>query len=273
MLVDDIKTGVERARLMHHSKQFSGRTKSTGNLYVVGKLLKKSSKKIFSEDVSGHIGKMAWVMDGATDVFHENADLYAYMQELNGNMYLVNHDQPLVDVLSSAIDKTSHIVLPTNKLYTLSSFTFTIVRLIKEDTWEYILIGDSFLAYTDIISGKEELITDSRFSAVSNRSNERIQAGIPWLQVVQEERMLMNNQGKEFIQFLVDDGYPNGYWIGSADKRGIKHVLSGIVKAKSLTIYTDGVKDNPYMATGDPHRILSYNSQIDDDQTLLILTN
>ena len=268
-----IKHNIENARKLHHGKQVSGRTKDTGNLYVIGKLLKKSPKKVFSEDISGHVRNVAWVMDGATDVFHENTDLYVYMQELNANMYQVNHNQSLIGIISDAIDQTNHLVVPTDKLYTLSSFTFTIVRLTDKNTWEYILIGDSWLAYTDIETNNEVVLTDRRFREVSKVSQRLKRQGVPWIQVVQEERMLMNNQGKEAIHFLIDKGYPDGYWMGSADKRGLQHVLSGTIHAKSIVLYTDGVEDNPHMSTANPHKILSFESKIDDDQTLLILTN
>lgn len=204
---------------------------------VLYKKSKQGSAK-YNEDRYGHTDSIAWVIDGATNIFQTEIfgdnDTEYITDLMNHSISKVveqNKDHSLKDIMAkscSLVEKRIMQEAPEyNELpeYARVSFSITLVKSIDSKI-DYFKLGDCILNPYDC--GK---IQDPRLERCQCGDYEKIlQNYSQRLPIFQETRKLLNAK--------------NGYPVGTIDGKGINNAFVGNFEPiKPFALYTDGFED------------------------------
>lgn len=204
-----------------------------------------------NEDVCGMCGSFAWVIDGATDVFHQKAlfqkhEVSKYVNALNERILQYAHlYQPteLRELLNDAIQSLYADLNQRGKLtniqeYKLPMFTIAIVSVF-ENTLRYAILGDCFISYLTEHNHRVEMITDTRITKFSKHNREKLKAYYTNSDSTIDMQEVYQNTRK-------NANAPNGYPIGSVRGSGLMDALTGTILLPDharFLICSDGLLD------------------------------
>lgn len=202
-------------------------------------------EKLYNQDIYGINGDIAWVFDGATDLFgsrYTDDDVYYAMTVLNNTLNDISYyNISLQDFISRAIWKAKTIInmqypgFFDTAPFIAPSFALCAIK-INDSNIEYIVLGDCFIEIQQ--QNKIFIISDNRFKKISEQNKKNI------------NNLDTNNK---FYKESVLEIYKNtrmtlnksyGYWIGSFDLLGLNKSITGkidIEESATIALYTDGV--------------------------------
>lgn len=202
-----------------------------------------------NEDVCGFTSDAAWVIDGATDVFKQNAigkdnEVQWYVRELQRRIYnsFISDEGEILDVMQQSVKGLYNELLDIPGLssvpiYKLPTFTIASVRIVNDNVLKYYILGDSSIAY---YHNKELVVlTDTRLSKYSLINRRKLK----------ENKITSKNISvpfKIFQEIRQKANAPDGYPIGTIDGSGLYKGYSGEVclsQGDRVIVYSDGFKD------------------------------
>lgn len=200
-----------------------------------------------NEDICGYANHLAWVIDGATDVFQHKTfgkenEVYWYVNKLQ-NKLMHNNIQNMepFEILTLFVKQLYEELSQTYNLKSVSSYilpTFAVAMIaVKNNTLSYYVIGDCSIAY--LHNNSIHYIKDERIEKFSLFNKNKIKTymnnlneSCPPLTLFQETRRKANSR----------EGYP----IGTIDGKGLKNGITGKIKLDKndkIIIYSDGFTD------------------------------
>ncbi len=212
---------------------------------VIFQMCRKGSV-IINEDVCGHAGAYAWVIDGATDVFETHSlgvehEVTWYVQRLSACIQAAcRRGGTPEEVLSRAVKAVSEDErirsLRDIPEYKLPTYAVCLTRLCPERL-SYLILGDCCLCVPD--GGTLRLLTDTRITAFSTRNRELLKAYIEDNGAMPKDKGLYQNTRSRA-------NAPDGYPIGSVYGSGIPVALKGEVpvsEGSRFLMFSDGLLD------------------------------
>ena len=204
---------------------------------------------LVNEDVFGISGQFAWVIDGATDVFHRNAifpdaEVSRYVNILNQRITQYAPDyrpnqihQLLMDAITSVYDDLNcNAALDDIPEYELPTFAVAMAG-VERNILHYVILGDCFLSY--LSTGGFPIITDIRISDFSKHNRERLKEYYSDPDHSPDPQTIFQSTRKKANTI---DGYP----IGSVRGSGIPNALTGEIPMADnsrLILCSDGFLD------------------------------
>jgi len=196
-----------------------------------------------NEDACGVNGNIAWVIDGATEMFYdhyisEQGDTVWTVNQINEALKRQQYQSSLSDMLYCAIKEVREKAEKINpdirnlKKYELPSYAICMV-VVQKSKLEYLILGDCSV----MIKGRNtNIITDTRLQKfhemvvrVKTRYSESCLYKEKVKDAAQKVRKQMNTE--------------DGYWIGSLDESVSCHGVIGevpIEKGEEILICSDG---------------------------------
>ena len=212
---------------------------------VIFKMCRKGTV-IVNEDVCGHAGEYAWVIDGATDVFDVHAmgiehEVAWYVRRLSGCIRKAcQQGGSTADVLrragKSVFEGKPVWSLKNYPEYQLPTYAICLVRHSREQL-DYLILGDCCLGVPS--GGRLQLLTDTRITAFSMRNRDLLKAYIEQNGIMPEDKVL-------FQSTRLKANAPDGYPIGSVFGSGISMALTGCVPVPEehrFLMFSDGLLD------------------------------
>ena len=202
-------------------------------------------KKPYNQDIWGVNSGIAWVFDGATNLFESQFtedDVHYAMSILNKCLKSLNPNTvSLENFLKSAIRQAESKILAEYpeffdvEPHLAPTFALCIIA-IHESSIEYIILGDCFLEVCQ--NNSFSRISDDRFREISKRNNAEI-AKLDKFSPFYHESVL-----EIYRNTRANLNKPNGYWIGSFDLMGLDKSINGeffLETSASVAIYSDGL--------------------------------
>ncbi len=237
---------------------------------VYGRSVKGTGK--LNEDVFGHTGNLAWVIDGATDVFRpERNDVLWYVSRLSDAIRREAENDP--DGNPSGILRASIASIRRNALtvmdgafhmpeYMLPTYAISMVKE-TPDGFDYLLLGDAEILYrddgnADMPIAPWNILSDDRIDPFRRRNQELISA-LP--EGPEREAEVCEIYRETRRKANVPDGYP----IGSTDQDCVRSAMTGHVSFENggkILLYTGGLRDYDMIRDGD---LLLYNGWVADE--------
>lgn len=215
------------------------------NTHYVSPILAHTSKSRdstgYNEDRKGFRFDTAWVLDGASQPGETTGDFSTqeYVDRLNYEIFIhTNPSLTLKQILKQALTAMK-TVLDAHSFPLLSpAATIAMVR-VKEDEYEWLLLGDSGILFRD--KGQYILMSDTRLSLIAieerkaflEAKKEKTSDGIifPLWQALYEKEASSRNQ-------------PGGYFVAADDPGAVDHALTGTMPLLgSAFLFTDGITD------------------------------
>ncbi len=224
-------------------------------------------EKSHNQDIWGVNGDVAWVFDGATNLFESRFtedDVHYAMGVLNRCLKnLDSNSRSLENFLRSAISQARGEILTEYPEFfdvdpcLAPTFALCIVE-IHEFSVEYIILGDCFLEVCQ--NNRPSRISDERFRKISEKNRAEI-AKLDEFSPFYRESVL-----EIYRNTRANLNKPNGYWIGSFDLIGLEESISGeffLENSATVAIYSDGL-----IAGLGGDKFLHYPCQIKGDDVI-----
>ena len=202
----------------------------------------KAGENHENEDIYGVNNNVAWVIDGATEMFYDKyiskkSDTLWTVKQIDKELKSADSTLDLRSMLFEAIKRARKKAEKINphitelEKYELPSFAICIIK-IEKNTLHYLILGDCSLMFKK----NEEIITDSRIKKfhqmVMNIKKEYSNSPLYKEKVyktAQEVRKNMNNK--------------DGYWIGTLDENVAFRAVIGsaqVGKGDRVLLCSDG---------------------------------
>lgn len=199
---------------------------------------------IENEDVIGYKGDYFWIIDGATDLFNLDFfgcqdDVAHYVKQLSECIAgSVNNNLEMNKIIKKAIYMTNKILnleVDNYYAYELPSFAILFVKL-EMNKCKYFVLGDCILQ----IKNKSNIIQirDNRIKTFSKKNR------VGFEELKKNNKLNYFSEKKLYIDTRKYMNRIDGYWIGSADAKGLEHGIEGEVDTDQNTIclgYSDGL--------------------------------
>lgn len=205
---------------------------------IIYSKLKKGEKDI-NEDTYGFVSNLAFVIDGATDVFDKKmirpkAEVKWYVNTLKRELIKVyNKKKSLTENLKTAVKNVYDKINTNGKLscvkeYLLPTFSIAMIK-VQKGTFEYYVLGDCYISYKT--SDKPVVVKDHRIEKFSSSNRKKvIKNRTNKLNIYRQTRKLANAK--------------NGYPIGSVRGTSIAKGKKGTIDSKSdVLLFSDGIID------------------------------
>lgn len=202
-----------------------------------------------NEDVCGFTKDVAWVVDGATDVFKLNTlgkenEVYWYVNELQNKFKKIFNSETsnLIDGIQKSVKELYQELMTVPGLaeipiYKLPTYTVAAIKINADNIMEYYILGDSSIAY--IHDGKHYLLEDTRVSKFSLLNRKKLKEYYAGPKKV-------NSPLRIFQKTRAKANAKNGYPIGTINGEGLSSGLTGKIslsKGDKVIIFSDGFKD------------------------------
>ena len=203
-------------------------------------------EKLYNQDIYGVNGNIAWVFDGATDLFgsrYTNDDVYYAMTMLNNALKNISqYNISLQDFISRAVWKSKAAIemqYPSffdTVSFIAPSFALSAIK-INDSSIDYIVLGDCFIEIQQ--QNKVFTVSDDRFKKISERNKE----GINKLDT--SNKSYENSVLEIYRRTRMSLNKPYGYWIGSFDLLGLDKSITGEIDIEknttTIALYSDGM--------------------------------